>query len=196
MSAAQPLFSLGDQFDATVPIGDVALPIHVKRFSRAEIDDFEKKWAAHMLDPRGSAERTPEELAQRDAERLAFCEAAIRDYVTIDDGLLLDRGKSVTDGAGLIAMFYARKDVLSTILAAIYVQNRLGGVIRKNSNSPRATDAGSSPIQPRGEAKSDSTAGSAGSSGTATPLAATDANAGAEDEPASSGESDAPTKVH
>ena len=196
MSAAQPLFSLGDQFDATVTIGDVALPIHVKRFSRPEIDDFEKKWAAYMLDPRGSAERTPEELAQREAERLAFCETAIREYVTVDAGLLLDRGKSVTDGAGLIAMFYARKDVLSSFLAAIYVQNKLGGVIRKNSNSPRATDAGSSPIQPRGEAKSDSTAGSAASSSTAAPSAAMDANGEGEDEPASSGKSDAPTKVH
>lgn len=196
MTVATPLFNFGDTFDATVAIGDVALPIHVKRFSRAEIDDFEKKWAALVAAPRGSAELTNAEKATRESEQLAFFESSIRAYVTVDAGLLVNRHQPVTDGAGVIDMFYARKDVLSSFMAAIYVQNKLGGVIRKNLNSPRATDTGSAHTQARDEGTSGSIAGSAEPSSTATPLGATDESASPEDAPVSSGKPDDPTRVH
>lgn len=195
-AAATPLFNFGDTFDATVEIGDVALPIHVKRFSRPEIDDFEKKWAALVAEPRGSAEQTDAQKAERATEQLAFFEASIRAYVTLKSGLLVNRNQAVTDGAGVIDMFYARKDVLASFMAAIFVQNKLGGVIRKNLNSPRATDTGSVLTQPRDEGTSGSIAGSAAPLSTATPSDATDESASAEDAPVSSGKSDDPTRVH
>lgn len=173
MTPTGPIFSIGDDFPATVMVGRVfnehggvildgtPLPIHVKRLSRPELDAFEKKWDG-LINPRGDlSSLTEAEVAAREAEQLAFFEASIRDYVTVDEGLLVNRGKPVTDGAGVIDMFYARKDVLSSLLVAIFTQNRLAGVIGKNSNSPRDSGTGSArSIQPRGGDAPDSTADS------------------------------------
>lgn len=210
----QPIFDLADMFDCDIPIGDRALPIHVKRMSRAELEAFDKRWKTLVVAPRGSAipsagatstekvdymatevARLKEWNESVEAERLKFYEDAIREYITVDAGLLRDRGKDVTDGAGLIGMFHSRPDVLSDLLAAIYIQNHLGGVIRKNSNSPRAIAPGSGPSTPaHGEDKSGSTAGRVAASDSAANSAATDeSSAAAADGSAPCGET---PKVH
>lgn len=43
-----PIFDLTDHFDTTIPLGDAQLPIKVKRFARAELEDFEKKLAKYI----------------------------------------------------------------------------------------------------------------------------------------------------
>jgi hypothetical protein len=191
-----PIFNLQDHFDTTIAIGEDELPIRVKRLSRAEMDDFEKKMARYVFRPRGTAP-TDEDPEKREHEQLAFFEDAIRECITIDEGLIVDRGKPVTDGAGLLGVFHARKDVLSDFVAAIFVQNRLGSVIRKNSNSPRASAPGSTASTPTsGEpvtgAEPDSTVANADGSGSATGEGAT---ASTEDPDASSGEAES-VKVH
>jgi|SRR5581483_5654467 len=185
-----PIFDLKDHFDTTIAIGDAQLPIRVKRYSRAEMDAFEKKWAALIETPRGTAELTDEQKADRERQQLAFIEDTIREAVTLDAGLVRDRDKDVTDGAGLIGVFHARKDVLSGLLGAVYAQNRLAGVIRKNSSSPRASEPGSAPsTQVRGGDKPAPTVGSAGRSDSATAADATAASSSTPAAaPASSGE--------
>jgi hypothetical protein len=172
-----PMFDLKDHFDATIPIGDAQLPVRIKRFSRAEMDAFEKRWNALIVPPRGSAELPADETAAREAAQLAFFEESIREAVTLDEGLVVDRGKAVTDGAGLIGVFHARKDVLSAFLVAIYTQNRLSGVLRKNLNSPHGSASGSaaSTLASPGDAPV-STAASVGGRGSASGGAATDAS--------------------
>jgi hypothetical protein len=199
--SATPLLVFGDTFPATVTIGRVvlgdkvvhegtALPLHIKRMSRPEIDVFETKWA-ELIEPRGDLkELTPAEIKEREKAQLTFFEESIRAYVTVDEGLLVDRGKAVTDGAGLIGMFYSRKDVLSDFLVAIFTENRLGGALRKNSKSPRDSGTGSGPsIQARGGEKPDSTVTSAAPSTSAQDGDVTGASApAAAASPASSGD--------
>lgn len=185
-----PIFDLTDTFDTTVAIGDQQLPIHVKRFSRAEMEAFEKKWATLVATPRGTAEPDDAAIAERETKVLAFFDEGLREAITLDEGLVRDRGKWVTDGAGLIGVFHARKDVLANLLTAIYVQNKLSGVLAKNSNAPRASDGGSAlSIPARGGDAQGPTAGSVASSTTASNAAATD-----EADPASS--SGETTRLH
>lgn len=185
-----PIFNLQDHFDTTIAIGDDQLPIRVKRLSRAEMDAFEKKMAQLVFQPRGTAPLSDEDRETRGRQQLAFFEESIRECITLEEGLVVDRGKPVTDGAGLLGVFHSRKDVLSDFVAAIFVQNRLGSVIRKNSNSPRASAPGSTASTPTsGEpvtgAEPDSTAASADDSSSARSEAAT---ASTSESDASSGE--------
>ncbi len=193
-----PIFDLKSTFDTTIPIGDALLPVHVKRFSRTEMEAFKTQWDA-LMNPRGVVEADAAAVAQRETDLQLFFETSIRDAITLDEGLVRDRGLWVTDGAGLIEIFHARKDVLSAFLVRIYVENALGSVIRKNSNSPRDSDTGSEPsMLARGGVGPASTADSAAPSGTA-PSAAAMAVSGsaAAAEPESSGPaSDEPLKVH
>lgn len=221
-----PIFDLTDQFDTTLSIGDHELPVHIKRFSRAEMEAFEKAWDTYIVEPRGAdavaALRRRVELANRDGNVLLatieaaallalldgqlsspadaaaadsldaatrrWMEAAIEDALTIAPGLMRDRGAWVTDGAGFLRVFHARRDVLVNAVLAIYAQNRLSSVIRKNSSSPRASEPGSAPSIPvRGGDGQGPTVPSAEPSTTAVSEAATDASAPAEDAPASSG---------
>lgn len=194
-----PIFDLKDTFDADIAIGDHTLPVHVKRFRRGEWIAFKKRFDALMA-PRGAAELSAEEKEKRAAEQLAFADEAISSCITLDAGFVRDRGQDVTDGAGLVEMFHAREDVLVALLSAIYVKNMLSGVIRKNSNSPRASDPGSGPSNPgRGGEEQGSIAGNAAPNSSANSAAATDESASAEDGQSSSGttrEHDDAPKVH
>lgn len=161
MNPETPIFDLQDHFDATVSIGAKVLPVHIKRFSRSEQEAFEKKWRA-LVTTRGTAELTEEQREERSAQQLQFFEDTIREAITLDEGLVKDRGKWVTDGAGLIAIFHARKDVLGEFLAQIWVKNRLIDIERKNSSSPQDSGTGSAPSsQARGGDAPESTVPSA-----------------------------------
>jgi len=99
-----------------------------------------------------------------------------------------------------LKIFHARKDVLRNFIVAVYVENHLGGIFRKNSNSPRGSETGLAPSIPtRGGDEQGSTAKNADASTTAPSAAATaPSNARVDDPPASSGASDdtTKTKVH
>lgn len=160
------LFEFHKTFDTTVAVGDKQLPIHIKRLSRAELDALRTEYDRVMVPPRGSAPVSAaagsdaevlRAAQQAEADRLAdwntkiaddrlrFFEQVIRDDITLDAGLIEDDGKAVTDGTGLIGVFYARRDVLRDLIAAVYVENHLGTLLRKNSNSPRDSGTGSAP---------------------------------------------------
>lgn len=181
-----PFFDLRDTFDTTIPIGDHVVPIHVKRFSRMEMEAFEQGWATYIVEPRGAdtvemfrrrveqapkdgavvlstieaaavlarVDRAPEAPlpaeagAQFKVDTLRFIESAIVEALTVDEGLIRDRGIWVTTGAGFLDVFHARKDVLVTAVSVICAQNRLSEVIRKNLNSPRASEPGSGQSNP------------------------------------------------
>lgn len=169
----KPLFDITDEFPTTIDVGDTKLPIKVKCFSRVEMEAFEKQWDS-LLFPRGTAPLSDDEAAKLEAARLAFFEKSIRDAITLDEGLVRKRAKWITDGAGFIEVFHARKDVLSAAIVAIYKENKLGSVIRKNSNSPRVSEPGSEPSIPaRGGEQQESTAASAEPSTTAAAAAVT-----------------------
>jgi hypothetical protein len=198
MDPRTPIFDLDDHFDVDVPIGDKRLPVHVKRFARAEMDAFEKKWQA-LIEPRGTSTLSEAEKQEREAQQLRFFEDSIRDAITLDEGLLRDRGKWVTDGAGIIGVFHARTDVLGEFLGRIYAQNKLSAYIRKNSSLPPDSGTGSDvSSQARGGDRPDSIAASAASSSSAPSAAATGVsdppdleNGATPPDPASSG-----AKVH
>lgn len=168
-----PLFEFTNTFDSSITIGDVTVPLHVKRLSRAEVDAMEKSWAELMVAPKGSAapgghgpcakcgasadeQAEARRIEEWDTavlkERLAFWESTIRECITLDDDLIINRGKSVTDGAGLIEIFYARKDVLRALVTEVYLQNHLVGLLVKNSKSPSASATGSAPSTQEGPA--------------------------------------------
>jgi len=202
MDAAKPpapIFDIGDHFDTTVRVGDRDVPIHIRRCSRTELKELRKQYRS-LLPQRGAASLSEEDREQRDEARLAFTEQTIRDYISVDAGLLRDRGVDVTTGAQLVEMFAARADVLGEFMGAILVENGLETIlVRKNLNSPRASEPGSAPSIPaRGGDKQGSTAGNAASSESATSGPATEVSAAAAaDGPSSSGgRQDDALKVH
>jgi hypothetical protein len=185
-----PLFSVSGHFDTHVEIGTDRLPISVKRFSRAAMEAFEKQWD-RFFSPRGAgaAALSPEDQAKHDAGIVEFFESSIIDAITVAEGLIEDGGRPVIDGRGLIEVFHSRKDVLSALMRAIYLANKLTGVIRKNSNSLRGSDAGSEASSPaRSGERQGSTAARAESSTSAAPADATDASDEKPDTSKSSGE--------
>jgi hypothetical protein len=203
-----PTFVFTDTFDTTIPIGDRALPIHIQRLSKAELEALDTQWTALMVVPRGSADvpAMASEKAQAAAEarrvedwsksveveRLKWFDATIREYITLDEGVMTDRGKSVTDGAGLIGVFHGRKDVLGALVAAVVTENHLLELFRKNSSSPSGSGPGSPRKSPAGGGDVPAlTAGSVGSSSSASRAAVTD---DLDDDP--SGGSTAPARPH
>jgi hypothetical protein len=169
----KPYFDFTSHFDTTVPIGDVRLPIKIRRLERAELDVFMKGWREYV-ERRGQRDELPaDERDTFDTKRLAFMEQAIRENVTLDEGYIRDNGAWVITGDGLIAVFHARPDVLTPILAQVHLQNHLTDVIRKNSNSPLASGTGSpvsapmsgEPVTGDGPASVASPAGSTDSAG-------------------------------
>lgn len=190
-----PVFELTDHFDTTVVIFGRALPIQVTRYSRAESDELWRR--SQAFDPRGSAPTAPDDVDKQKAETLAFFEEVITSSITLAEGVFLDRGQSVTTGAGLIEVFYNRQDVLAALAASVIIENRMMPSLAKNSNSLRGTGTGSDrSTQARSEDASDSIAASVAPSSSATPSAATDAS---DEAPAaasaSSGEANAATAV-
>lgn len=213
-----PLFEFNATLDSSITIGEKTLPLHIKRYSRAEVDAIEQLWTRLMIVPRGAAE-VPPKSSDDDArlafiaaeskriedwnestkvDRLAFWEQTIRDAITLDEGFIVFRGKPITDGAGLIEVFYARKDVLRALVTEVYEQNHLVGLFRKNLNSLRDSNTGSaSRIPPRsgdeqGPAVNDAEPSSSASDDGATAVDEPTDEGG----PSPSGPSDAATKVH
>lgn len=129
-------------YRTAIDLGDEPLPINVKRLSPDDYDAFVVEFQRFTA-PRGTVERTPEELTAFDADRLVFFERTIREFVTVDPGALQMDDVDVVDGAGLLALFHARLDILVSILAQVYVQNRLAGVQKKTLNWPPASAPGS-----------------------------------------------------
>lgn len=187
MTPLTPIFDIGATFPAAITIGDRLLPIHIKNMSRAELQEFKKGFAA-LFTPRGTGELTEEAQAAAEKARAAFCDEWIRQAVTLEEGVLRFKDRWVTDGAGFIEVFHAREDVIAAAIIAIYNENHLSGVIRKNSNSPRDSGHGSEPSQPaRGGDRPAPAASSAAISSSASPEDAADNPDSSEDAPSSSG---------
>lgn len=181
------LFAFKSTFNASIAIGDKTLPFHVKRLSRAELEAFQTDYERLAIVPRGSAPapaadapldpsaikaaedaRVAAWTKDTEAERVAFYEHVIRDYITLDAGLVSVCDKDVTDGAGLFEAFISRKDVHFALVQAILTSNRLDDLFVKNLPSPRASDGSSgASIPSRGGDAQGSTAASAEPSGTA-----------------------------
>lgn len=216
---------IGGTFDpeAKELVGGVSIPVCVKRLSRAEVDAIESAWMRLMEPPRGAAPApvcaacqatgdkalaAAAEAARRRAwheetekERGAFVEQVVRDYVTLDAGLIEYLGKPITDGAGLVDVFYARKEVLAALAGEVYIQNRMVGIFAKNLNSLRVSGTGSaaSAAPARSGNAQEPTAGNADSSSSAPAAGATGVSAAASaDASPSSGRTTASdlSKVH
>ena len=146
MRPTSPAFEFSDTYPATVPIGSTSIEVKVKRFTKTEREAYEQAFQSHF-EARGTI--AP---ATNVSDLVAFAEQSLRDYITLDEGWLKDRGEWVTTGEGVIAMFNARPDILAEFLAAILFANRLSDIARKNLRSPRAFEAGSTASTPtRGE---------------------------------------------
>ena len=213
-----PLLSFHKTFDTHIAIGDLQIPIHVARLAKSQLEELDEGWNRLVVMPRGSAPQpdanaTPEEqlafvVAEADRlqafnkglekERYEFFERVITAYITLDEGLIEDCGVSVTDGQGLLKLFHGRRDVLRDLLAAVITQNHLVELMRKNSNSPRASGPGSDRLsQARGGDAPEPTAASAASSTSAAPAPATDASDETDEgSPSSSGAPHEEPKVH
>lgn len=75
-----------------------------------------------------------------------FGVASITSYVSVDGANELfdeDADRYVTDGADIVRLYSQRHDVLSTIIAEIFLQNRLSENAKKNLQLLRASRAGS-----------------------------------------------------
>lgn len=188
------------------------LPIQVKRLSKAELEVVALQWDTLMVIPRGTAndsgmtddEKTIAERRRIEeweksvrVDRLKFFDQAIREYVTLDEGLIVDRGKPVTDGAGLIGVFHSRKDFLAALVTAVVTQNHLSELFAKNLTSPQGSGTGSvRRIQARGGDRPGPIATHVDDSSTADRAAATGSAGPSADDPSRSGESTDPAKVH
>jgi hypothetical protein len=168
-----PVFDLTDHFKTTVEILGRPVPIKVTRYRRAESDELWRR--SQELDRRGATPADPAADEAFEAKSLAFFEEVISSSITLEEGVIVDRGESVTTGAGLIEIFYNRQDVLAALAASVIIENRMMPSLAKNSNSLRATGTGSArSTQARSEDASVSTAGSVAPSSSATPSAAMD----------------------
>jgi len=170
-----PVFEFRDYFDATVTIFDRELPLKIKRYPRDEADRLYQR-SMELQPPRGTTETDDERQARRERSSM-FLREVIADAISLDEGVVVDRGQSVTTGAGLIELFVHREDVLAALAAAVILENRVMPSLAKNLNSPRASAGGSeASIPARGGDKPGSTVESAASSGTAASAAATAEN--------------------
>ena len=87
------------------------------------------------------------ELEKAEAKRSAdFGADAISAYVTAEADALFDEDENryVTEGADIVRLFGQRHDVLSTLLAEIFIQNRLSPEAKKNLLLLRVSRRGSS----------------------------------------------------
>lgn len=136
-----PVFEFTDTYDTTVTILGRVVPIIVKRYSRDESDAL---WLrSQQMDPKGSPEMTDTDKEERSTASLRFFEEVISSSVTLAEGVILDRGQSVTTGAGLLHLFGHRLDALAALAAAVIVENRMMPSLAKNSNSLRGSGTGS-----------------------------------------------------
>lgn len=171
--------SLTAVFETTIALVDepdaIQVPVRIKRLNKTELEAFNAQIAKAR--PRGEdlAPLGAEDRARVDADFKRFVEESISSYITVPEGALELNGQPVTDGAGFIAMFHARAEILGAAMAAIIRTNRLEDHIRKNSNSPRGSEPGLAPSIPlRGGDRPGPIAGSAERSTTAAPEAAMD----------------------
>jgi hypothetical protein len=173
--------------DTTLTIDDEPIRTHIVRFTKGQSLAFERAFRTHGRD-RGTTPATEEEqAAARD-----FVEESIRAYVSIDAGQITDDGHDVTTGDDLIRSFCSRADVLGAFYGSIYTENFLGLAQKKISRARPAFSPGSASSLETGGRTPAPTAGSAGSSTTASPARATASNGSTDaDDPDSSGE-----KVH
>ena len=163
-----PVFDIGATFPHLLQVGDRTLPIIVQNLTKAELRAYKQEFDALFM-PRGEeSTQTAAERAAADEARGAFTDRVIRAYITLPAGVLRLRGDDVTTGAGLIDAFHARQDVLGDVLWAIWSENLLSSVIRKNSSSPLASEPSSAPSMPesghRGGERASTAASADGSS--------------------------------
>ena len=183
-----PIFDIQRHFDALITIADQRLPVRVQRLTRTAWLEFKKQWDALMEQPRGDAALTPEQRAAREAQQLAFMEQTITDYITLDEGYVRVDGAWVTTGSGLIDAFHTRVDVLTDLVAAVFIQNTLMPLFRKNLSSPRASVTGLDPSIPaRGGDEQGPTVDNAAPSSSVASAPVTEAPAPAAGSPSSSG---------
>lgn len=201
MTVTVPIFDISDHFDTTLAIGDQQLPVRIKNMSRAELAEFKKQFTTLFLPQRGATDAPVDEAAalKREAVRAAFCDSALREYLTLPAGVLRFKGQDVTDGTGFIQAFHAREDVLAAAVVTIYTENHLGSVIRKNSNSPRDSGTGlEASSQARGGDRPAPTVAPVDGSASASSAPAVEGPDSSEDGPSSSGatRSDEERSVH
>jgi hypothetical protein len=138
-AATEPKLRIASTFPAVLYIDGAALDVRVKRMTNAEFDDFElgyDKWSSATAGPE------PETVAQRIA-RQRGAEAWLRETLaanlTIADGQLVKDDQPVTDGAELLSLFGARRDVVPSALTVIYMENRLSEEEKKTYRSALAS---------------------------------------------------------
>lgn len=132
-------------------------------------------------------ERRLQEERAESRRSTVFGTEAIGQYVTAAPDALYDddKGAYVTDGTDIVQLFSTRHDVLSTLLAEIFIQNRLPADAKKNLLLLRASRPGSSDSSTAPGKTPDSTAESADDNSSAPAAAAT-----ASPEPSPSGSTD------
>jgi hypothetical protein len=157
-----PILSFSNTFDTTVALGDKAIPIHVSRITKSELEELDANWMRLVQMPRGTAALPPGvspedkaavEQAERDRlekwnaetakERFEFFAIAIERYVTVSAGIIEDCGRPVTKGEDLVRLFHGLRGFLRDLVGAVITENHLAPVVRKNLKSPRASEPGS-----------------------------------------------------
>lgn len=177
-----PLLTFKRTFDTTIQLGDITVPIHVRRLQHGELEALVEAWDRLVVTPRGSTtlSATPTEEERRaeqqrvdewtratQKDRDALFHESVSANITLDEGLI-DDGGPVTTGDGLVKIFHGRRDVLRDLTMLVITENRLTELLRKNSPSPRAFAPSSEASSPsRGGDAPGSTATNAGSCGTA-----------------------------
>jgi hypothetical protein len=115
------LFSFGSTFDATVQIDGLPMPIHVTRLDRPTLAAFDAE-LQRLAPPEAELETWDRET---EAERRAFLDRSITEYVTLDAGILHEDGRAITAGADVARIFQRREDVLQALVTAIWRANHL-----------------------------------------------------------------------
>lgn len=192
------MLTLGRTHDTTITIDNEKVLLHIKRLGKAEAIAFERDFKRYGQ-PKGSAERTPEEQTKFEEEVRAYLEHTISAFVSVEPGCISDSGKDVISGDDFLATFCARNDVLLAAYQSVYATNFLGAAQKKILSSQPGFYPGSEQSIPKASGeKPGPTAGSAASSSSASGEAATassDSPDTASDETSANTESSGP-KVH
>lgn len=149
---ALELLTKSPTFDITMQIDDEPVRLHVARLTRAALITFRADAAKH--EPRGIAEESDEQRAQRQLLAREFTERCIREYVTFEPGDVMadlqdgDASVPVVTGAQIVQVFYNRMDVLDALASAVYAENCLGKHQKKVLKSSRTFSPGSTPSTP------------------------------------------------
>lgn len=137
-----------------VTIDDERIRLHFKRMTVNEFETFEAFFTSYGKGRgQGSAEPGPDEgwqaVAQRQADyniaNAGWILDAFEQFVSVESGDLTDEGEVVTSGRRFVELFIGQTKMLTEVLAALYMENKLTPQQKKTLRSLLASETGSTP---------------------------------------------------